>query len=177
MNVSARSPIARAILVGGAAVAVLDGLDAIVAYKLVLGFEPIPIYQFVASGLVGPSAFAGGLASAALGLAVHVLVAFSAAAAFTVASLWWPALRRHAGAAGAAHGIAVYAFMNAVVIPLSRIPPAPFSLPLFVNGVVGHALFVGLPVAYAARAFLGGAGERRPERAPLDDARRARSTA
>ena len=45
--------------------------------------------------------------------------------------------------------------MNYIVIPLSRIPASPFSLPLFLNGLIGHALLVGLPIAYAARHYLG----------------------
>ena len=49
----------------------------------------------------------------------------------------------------------MFAVMNYVVIPLSRIPAAPFSLPLFLNGIIGHALLVGLPIAYAARRWLG----------------------
>jgi hypothetical protein len=51
--------------------------------------------------------------------------------------------------------VAVWAVMNLVVIPLSRIAPSPFSFSLFVNGVVGHAIFVGIPIAYAARRYLG----------------------
>jgi hypothetical protein len=37
--------------------------------------------------------------------------------------------------------------MNYVVIPLSLIPSAPFNLVLFINGMFGHALLVGLPSA------------------------------
>jgi hypothetical protein len=150
-----RSRIVRAIILGGLAVAVLDGLDAVVAYKIVLGFDPVPIYQFVASGLLGPSAFSGGAATALLGLAVHFLVAFSAAAAYVLSSLRWPALRDRPVPYGLAFGIAVFAFMSWVVTPLSRIPSSPFSLPLFLNGLVGHALLVGLPIAVAARRVLG----------------------
>jgi len=142
-----------AILVGGSAVALLDGLDAIVAFRLALGLDPKTIYQFVASGMLGPSAFAGGAATALLGVAVHCLVAFSAAAVFTFASARLPTLVAHATAAGALYGVGVYFFMNHVVIPLSQIAPSPFSLPLFLNGVIGHALFVGLPIAYTVRHY------------------------
>lgn len=154
MSLNANSAAFRAVLVGGAVASVLDGLDAIVAFKAVLGFDPIPIYQFVASGLLGPSAFQGGLAVALFGLAIHTLIAFTAAAAYVLASRRLPALRDHASATGLAFGVLVYAFMTWIVVPLSRIPPAPFSLPLFLNGIVGHALFVGLPIAWSARYYL-----------------------
>lgn len=152
--------IVRAILVGGTLAGVFDAIDALVAFKIVLGFEPIPIYQFVASGMLGPSAFAGGIATALIGLAIHFLIAFVAALAFVLAYAQLPQLARAYSGWGAAFGVAVWAFMNLVVIPLSRIPPAPFSLPLFLNGVLGHALFVGVPIAYAAHRFLGDGASR-----------------
>jgi hypothetical protein len=151
----APSPVVRAIVTGGLLAGVLDAVDAIVAFKLVLGFDPVPIYQFVASGMLGPSAFQGGLATAGVGLAVHFLIAFSAATAFVVASARVPVLLRSHVASGAAFGVGVWAVMNLIVIPLSKIPPSSFSLPLFLNGIIGHALFVGLPIAYAARRYLG----------------------
>lgn len=147
-------PIGKAVLFGGLAAGILDAADALVAFKVALGLDPIPIYQFVASGMLGPSAYGGGVATALLGLAIHFLIAFSAAAVFAVASSRFEALRRAFVVSGLAYGVGVYLFMNLVVIPLSKIPPAPFSLPLLLNGVIGHALLVGLPIAYIARSSI-----------------------
>ena len=149
----------KAIVAGGLAVAVLDAADALVAYKLAFGMSPRVIYQFVASGLLGPSAYAGGAATALLGLAFHVLIAFTAAAVFVLGSERLPQLRRDAVGWGLAFGVGVFVVMNVGVIPLSRIPTSVPSLPLLLNGVLGHAVFVGLPIALAARRFLG-RGER-----------------
>jgi hypothetical protein len=154
-----RSGRLQAIVAGGLLVAVLDGVDAVVAYKLAFGMTPVAIYQFVASGLFGQAAYAGGMATALIGLAIHVLIAVSAAAVFVLASERLPQLRRDAVGWGLGFGVAVFVVMGFVVIPLSRIPPSPPSLPLLVNGVLGHALLVGLPIALAARRFLG-RGER-----------------
>ncbi len=148
MTLSPSSSVRKAILVGGLAAGVLDAVDAVVAFKLVLGLGPIPIYQFVASGMLGPRAFSGGIATAALGLAIHFLIAFTAAAVFALASGQMQRLRESFIVAGLAYGVAVYAFMSYLVIPLSAIPPSPFSVPLFLNGVIGHALLVGLPISY-----------------------------
>jgi hypothetical protein len=41
--------------------------------------------------------------------------------------------------------------MNFVVLPHTAVVKSPLSLPLLLNGVLGHALFVGLPIALAAR--------------------------
>jgi len=159
-NKTERSGRGRAILAGGLAVAVLDGLDALVAYKLAFGMTPVVVYQAVASGMLGPSAFAGGATTALIGLAVHLLIAFTAAAVFVLASERLPQLRRDAVQWGLIFGVGVFAVMSFVVIPLSRIPASTPPLPLILNGVIGHALLVGLPIALAARRFLG-QGERR----------------
>lgn len=145
----------RAIVAGGLAAAALDAVDALVAYKLAYGMSPLVIYQFVASGLLGKAAYSGGATSALLGLAVHFLVAFTAAAVFVLASERLPGLRRAAVGWGLAFGLAVFVVMNLVVIPLSRIGASVPPLPLVANGVLGHALLVGLPIALAARRFLG----------------------
>jgi hypothetical protein len=150
-----RSAFIRAVLFGGAAAGILDAVDAIVAFKAVLGLSPMPIYQFVASGMLGPSAFSGGIATMLVGVGVHFLIAFTAAATFVLASARLPWMTRNPAASGALFGVGVFAVMNYVVIPASLIPPSPFSLPLFVNGVLGHAILVGMPIAYAARYFLG----------------------
>lgn len=135
---------------------VLDAIDAIVAFKVVLGFDPIPIYQFVASGMLGPSAFSGGVGTALVGLIVHFIIAFSAACVFVAAATRWRALLDRPWLSGAVFGVGVWAFMNLVVTPLSRIPPSSFNLALFLNGIIGHALFVGVPIAFAARAYASG---------------------
>lgn len=169
MQTSRPSRILAAILVGGAVVGVLDALDATVALKLALGFAPLPIYQFVASGLLGSAAFSGGVATALLGLGLHFLIAFGAATAFVLAAKRLPALLRNPIPWGLAFGVAVWLFMGRVVLPLSRVQPAPFHLGLMINGIVGHALLVGLPIALAARRFLGVPLEetRAPERSAV----------
>lgn len=107
--------------------------------------------QSVASGLLGRSAYAGGLPTAALGLGLHFFIAFVAAAVYFGASVKWPLLVRRAAPCGLVHGIAVFFFMRHVVLPLSAFQPGPFSWPLFVNGLLIHAFGVGLPIALVAR--------------------------
>ena len=41
--------------------------------------------------------------------------------------------------------------MNYLVLPLSAVSAGAFQLGLFLNGVIGHALFVGLPISLFAR--------------------------
>ncbi|MGH9900196.1 MAG: hypothetical protein ACRD63_04175 [Pyrinomonadaceae bacterium] len=147
----------RKTFLGGLTAGILDAVDAIIAFNIVLGVAPVPIYQTIASGIMGNKAYAGGMATAGLGLAIHFLIAFSAAAIYNLAAMQIQFLRKNFISSGLAFGLGVFVFMNYVVIPLSAIPPSPFSLPLFINGVVGHAVLVGLPIAYLAR---GGTGQK-----------------
>ena len=100
---------------------------------------------------LGSDAFEGGLATAALGAALHFFIAFVVAAVYYAANRKLAALYRDPTIWGPAFGAAVYLFMNFLVLPLSAVPKSPFSLPLFLNGVFGHAIFVGLPIAWFAR--------------------------
>lgn len=137
-------------ILGGAAVGILDVIDAFVAYYLVAGSNPVQVLQFVASGMLGTAAFTGGSATALLGLVLHFFIAFVVAGAYYFASLTFPILHRQPLVFGLLYGAAVYLTMNFGVLPFSNIPPSPFSLVLFLNGIIGHAFFVGLPIALFA---------------------------
>jgi hypothetical protein len=143
----------RAIGYGALTVAVLDGLDAIVFFGL-RGASPVRIFQGIAAGLLGrQAAIQGGVAAALLGVALHFVVALGIVSAYYVASRKVRVLTTHPLMCGAMYGVAVYFFMNQVVIPLSAIGRgnAP-SLPVLANGLLIHIFGVGLPSAYFVRA-------------------------
>jgi hypothetical protein len=140
----------EAISWGGLIAGVLDAIDGVIAYGT-QGLSPIQVLQYIASGALGKSAFQGGLATAALGAGFHFIIAWVAAAVFVLASRRLEILKTHAVLAGLIYGAAVYFFMNYIVLPLSAVAPATFQLGLFLNGVIGHAVFVGLPIALCAR--------------------------
>jgi len=146
-----RLRVLEAILWGGLAVGVLDILDAFIVWGL-RGVSPVRILQSIAAGLLGRASFQGGPPTALLGLVLHFFIATSAATAYVLASLKLPVLIRKAVPCGMAYGVAFYFFMNYVVIPLSAINrTSGFSWPLFLNGIIGHALLVGLPIALFTR--------------------------
>lgn len=135
-----------AIVYGGIVVGVLDGLAASVSNAL-RGVSPVRVFQYVASALLGPGSFEGGLATALLGVLMHFLVAFAAATVYYLLSLRFPVLIRRAWLCGALYGVAVYFVMARVVVPLS----AARTLPLSPAQIIIHILFVGLPIALLAR--------------------------
>lgn len=140
----------QAIFWGGLVAGLLDAVDGVIAYGTE-GLNPIQVLQYIASGALGKSAFQGGVATAALGAAFHFSIAWVAAAIFVLASRRLQLLKTHAVPAGLLYGVAVYFFMNYLVLPLSAVAAGTFQLGLFLNGVIGHALFVGLPISLFAR--------------------------
>jgi hypothetical protein len=142
------------VVTGGLAAGVLDILAAFVVYGM-RGASPLRILQSISSGLLGAVAFQGGTGTAALGLALHFLIAGSAAGVFYLGSLCVPGLARRPVVSGALYGIAVYLFMNLVVVPLSAVPRRPFVPGLAAVIVVVHMVCVGMPIAFAVRRYAG----------------------
>ncbi len=144
--------IALAILAGGAAAALLDGLAATIDFRM-RGISFARLWQGVASGALGPLSFQRGNVSVFLGLAFHILIATTAALAFNVSANFVPQLLTHYVASGALFGIAVYIVMNFVVIPLSAMPPRPFVLAITIRQLLIHIVCVGLPISIVAHSF------------------------
>ena len=141
-----------AVLVGGLIAGSCDITYAFVSAYLRLGVVPARVLRYVASGLLGKAAFDGGAPVAALGLALHFLIALTAAAIFVLASRRFPVLVRRPILAGALYGAWIFAFMNLVVVPLSRTPPrTAFPVIPMVMELVGHMVLIGMPIALAAR--------------------------
>ena len=149
----------RAIAIGGAVVGVLDAADGVAYFRVTTGDDPVRVLQYIASGALGSSAFSGGLAAAALGALIHFGFAYGFTAAFVLAWTRIRAVRRHWASSGVAWGAAVWAFMNVLVLPLSRVAPSSITPVSALHGVVGHALFVGLSAAFVARRIVGAGGE------------------
>ena len=147
----------RALLLGALTVGTLDLLDAFVFFGL-RGVPPIRILQSIASGWLGKASYSGGVPTAILGLASHFLIATGIVATYLLASRAMPVLARKPFVFGPLYGLAVYAVMNYVVIPLSAAASAKPSPPVLANGLLIHLLGVGLPSALFARAAVHGPG-------------------
>ena len=146
----ARAGPARTILLAGLLAGVLDIAAAFAVYGL-RGASPVRILQSIASGLLGVAAFQGGLETAALGALLHFAIALVAAGVYYAASRKLGILLRRPILSGMLYGVAVYVFMNHVVVPLSAVPKRPFVLSLALVILVVHMLCVGLPIALIVR--------------------------
>ncbi|HKF22982.1 MAG TPA: hypothetical protein VKE93_15525 [Candidatus Angelobacter sp.] len=142
-----------AIFWGGLAAGIFDITQAMVAWHFQAGVKPIRIWQSVASGLLGPDSFKGGLKTAVLGGVLHFFIAFSAATVYYIASRKLTFMTSHAVLSGLLYGEAVFMFMYFVVLPLSRAGKVHYTTATIVTGPIGHVFLVGLPIALAVRRW------------------------
>lgn len=140
------SPI-RSIVIAGLVIGVIGGIDQTTFFVLTQHFTPMSIFQYIASALLGPSAFAGGYMTALLGLLLHFLISFVVAAVFILAANQFAFLRRTVFVSALIYGAAVNMFMSVAVLPFTAAPKIPVSTLLIVHGLVADALVIGLPLA------------------------------
>ena len=127
-------------------------LLAACAFAATRSLTPRRVLQAIASALIGPKAFESGVRTAALGFGLHFLIAFSATAAYILASRSLPMLAEHPLVSGLLYGAAVHFFMTFVVFPLSSLK-RPFSMTFFLGQLVIHMLCVGLPISLVVKHF------------------------
>src|SRR5690348_12987039 len=119
------------------------------------------LWQGVASTVLGPTAIDGGLTTVAVGIALHLAVAFTWSAIFVAAARMSPALRRTiatpsgALAVAVAYGPVIWLVMSLVVIPLATGRPPRFGFRWWVQ-VFAHVPFVTIPLVFTARRVLPG---------------------
>ena len=114
----------------------------------VLGGYPLTaVYQYIASGALGKSAFAGGIATALLGVLIHFFVAFIVAGVFILSANRISLLGRHPIVGSLLYGVGVFIVMNMIVTPLSAAPPLPApTTPQLIITILDHILVIGLPL-------------------------------
>lgn len=111
--------------------------------------------QSISSGLMGSAAYSGGAKTAALGVALHFLIATIWTVVFYAASRKLRFLLEQPVLWGLVYGVLVWVFMNFVVLPLSAFPPArtPPTISGRLIGLLVIMFCVGLPIAIIVRRF------------------------
>jgi hypothetical protein len=147
-----RNSILRSIALGGIMVGMLhliiqDGL----VFSLLGQRSFILVIQYVASGAMGNAAFAGGLATALLGLLIHFLISFVVAGVFILSTDQIPLLRRNIIFGSLLYGFGVFVVLYYVVLPLSAAPPVPLQTMDILELIIEHTLVLGLPLGLLVR--------------------------
>ena len=144
------------IFVGGLIVGVLDLAYAMVVYS---PHHPLLIPRHIATGVLGPAAYNGGVPAIVLGVVLHFVIALGAATVFFLATRYSPLpLRRflldRAIVSGMIFGACVYVVMHYIVLPLSAVPhlhPTPTIYK--VTEFIEHWFVVGIPISLSVRHY------------------------
>lgn len=141
----AQANIMLPILVGGAVAGLLDMTSAYITFGR---YMPIGI----AGGFVGASGRHVSVGLYILGLCTHYFIAFSAAAAYCLASRKLDFLREHFFVCGLFYGIGFFLVMQLVVLPLSAYHAmGPYQYRGLVQGLLAHMFLIGLPISTSLR--------------------------
>ncbi|MCF3111987.1 DUF1440 domain-containing protein [Niabella sp. CC-SYL272] len=140
-------------LKAGMLVGTLDILAAFLHYYLATGKNPLFIFRYIASALLGPAAFSGGTEMYIAGFLLHYLVALS----FTLFFFWlYPrlaVLRKNPVATGIFYGLFIWSVMNIIIVPLSRIGRFPNTASGILISASILILAIGLPLAFITRHY------------------------
>ena len=141
MNPSVLKTIALAGLLAGT----LDGLAASLLFILRTGKNPMIVFQFIASGVFGKTAFSAGMEW--WGILFHYGIATGWTIVFFLLYPKISILQKNIIATGIGYGIVVWMGMNLIVVPLSRVQQGPFSLSNAIINMIILMVCIGLPIA------------------------------
>ena len=142
------------ILQAGLIAGTLDILSAFIYYFIKSGKTNfLVIFKFIASGIFGKDAGAGGTAMILAGLILHYAIAFS----FTIFFFWlYPkvnVMSKNRVVTAIVYGLFVWAIMNLIVVPLSDTVHRPFNVE---NAIINMGILIvciGIPLSFMANAF------------------------
>ncbi len=143
---------AETVAVAGLLAGTLD-ITATSTLFVLQGLSVERLWQGIASGALGDSAFSGGKKTAAVGLFFHFVIALTVAAVYYALSRRIPLLIERPFVCGAVYGAVVHVVMSRIVLPLSAAPKRVFSTKAFLIQLVIHLCFVGLPIALVVSRF------------------------
>lgn len=147
----------RSLIRAWLALAVVDFIWACVLSVGFYGSTFAKLWQGVASTVLGKGAYDGGARTVAIGLLMHVCVAFFWSALFFLLTRRWPAIRRAisspvgALAVAAVYGPLIWMAMSLLVIPALLHRPPTITWRWWVQ-LIGHAAFVGPPIVFSLRS-------------------------
>lgn len=113
------------------------------------------LFQTIAVGALGKASYAGGTGTAVLGAALHWFMATLFVVAFVLIARRAPRLLHRPFVIGPIYGVLLYAVMNFIVMPLSRVGASPsFKHPDWIAwSVLAHMVFGTICVLAARRAL------------------------
>jgi hypothetical protein len=140
----------QAILFTGLVAGTMDITAACIQYYIKTGKGPGNVLRYVASGVFGKDAFAGGNTMAGWGLLFHFVIAFG----LTIFFYWlYPGvswLGKNKIIAGLLYGIFAWLVTTQVIVRLSAVTQGPFVLKNALIAVLILICCIGLPISLMA---------------------------
>jgi hypothetical protein len=135
----------------------VGSFDILAAFLLVLirtgKLQVFNILKFIASGIFGKDAAAGGLKMVVIGFILHYTIAFI----FTGLFFWlYPKMNlgsKNKWITGIVYGVLIWFLMNRIVLPLSNVVHRPFSLSNALINIGILIICIGIPLSLFARRF------------------------
>lgn len=139
----------KTIIQTGLLAGTLDGLAAALLYSIPTGKDPLNVFRFIASGVFGKEAFAGGVAMAMYGIFFHYVIATGWTVLFFLAYPRLPLLSKNKIVTGLLYGVFVWLMMNLVVLPLSNVPMGgEREVTDIIKGMVVLMICIGIPISW-----------------------------
>ena len=134
----------------GTLTAIVDGLFSTILTVFFYNSTATRLWQNVASTVLGPASFDGGIRTAAIGLLMHVGVAFGWSVVFLLLwrTEWIRGILDSPGGVlkvSAVYGPLIWVIMSCAVIPMLVHRPPSITYRWWVQ-LIGHWPFVGLPI-------------------------------
>ena len=156
-QLSGKKMMVKLILAAGLLVGTLDILSAFVDYYISTGKNPLVVLPYIASGVFGKTALAGGTAMMILGLVFHYIIAFI----FTILFFWiYPEIgfmSANRVLTGILYGLFIWVIMNLAVVQLSNAPHTPpnaMKWPKVIKSMLILIFMIGLPLSFIADKVL-----------------------
>jgi hypothetical protein len=148
----------KTILVAGLCAGLLDGTSAVI-FLAKMNFEGV--FRYVASAVFDKAAFTGGKEMIAYGISFHFMIALCWAAVYYYLYKKIPLIRRSFIISGMAYGVMVWIVMNLLVVPLTHVQQAPFTLQSVAKNMVILMFAIGLTIAFIThRLCMAAAGKK-----------------
>lgn len=154
MNRQTNLPIPVKALITGLIVGTLDITAALIKYYISTGKNPLFIFQYIASGILGSEAFSGGTSIVVLGLLLHYTIALIFTVLFCLLYKAYPIISKNNVLSGICYGIIIWCIMNFIVVPLSDTPKSTFNIFNAIKELIILIVMIGIPLVFLANRFI-----------------------
>ncbi|MES2329221.1 MAG: hypothetical protein V4539_06420 [Bacteroidota bacterium] len=138
----------KAILTAWLVAGTLDILAACTQFYFKTDKSPTIVLKYVASGAFGPEAMQGGIGMMIWGLVFHYLIALGCVMAFFFLYPNVKIMRANKWITAIVFALLAWVVTTRLIVPLSRIKPAPFNFSNAWKAMAILVLMIGIPITF-----------------------------